>query len=134
MDIPVCTTVDQIHSFEHKFYLITELWVQSEILRDTGCYQPCQFTEYKLAIDPLREKGANLSMTLLLSNPDITSKKEEILFDFQCFVAEFGGALGLFLGFSFVMVWDGLQTLGTSVWRSSGRCSGVAVRAVDCWQ
>ena len=66
---------------------------------------------YNLAIDPLREKGANLSMTLLLSNPDITSKKEEILFDFQCFVAEFGGALGLFLGFSFVMVWDGLQTL-----------------------
>ena len=25
-------------------------------------------------------------------------------------------------------------TFGTSVWRSSGRRSGVAVRAVDCWQ
>ena len=37
--------------------------------------------------------------------------KEEILFDFQSFVAEFGGALGLFLGFSFVMVWDWLMTL-----------------------
>ena len=24
--------------------------------------------------------------------------------------------------------------IGTSVWRSSGRRSGVAVRAVDCWQ
>ena len=24
--------------------------------------------------------------------------------------------------------------IGTSVWRSSGRCSGVVVWAVDCWQ
>ena len=35
-------------------------------------------------------------------------EKEEKTFPFQSFVAECGGCLGLFLGFSFLLVWDGL--------------------------
>ena len=31
---------------------------------------------------------------------------EELIYPWQSLVAEFGGALGLFLGFSFMTVWD----------------------------
>ena len=103
LDIPVCTTVQQIHSFEREFYFIQEINLQSEILRDTGCHQPCQFTEYKLASEPLREKGSALAVTLLLSSLDITSKREEILFDFQSFVLE----LDYFLDFP--SLWFGMD-------------------------
>ena len=36
---------------------------------------------------------------------------EELIYPWQSFLAEFGGALGLFLGFSFMTVWDSLVEL-----------------------
>ena len=44
-----------------------------------------------------------------------TQYEEEVLvYPFQSFVAEFGGSLGLFLGFSFMTIWDGLKSL--AIW------------------
>ena len=41
-----------------------------------------------------------------------TQAEEEVLvYPLQSFVAEFGGCLGLFLGFSFMTIWDGLKSL-----------------------
>ena len=37
-------------------------------------------------------------------------RKEVEVYPFQSFVSEFGGALGLFLGFSFMMLWDLIET------------------------
>ena len=34
--------------------------------------------------------------------------KEELIYPFASLVAEFGGTLGLFLGFSFMTLWDGV--------------------------
>ena len=45
-----------------------------------------------------------------------TQVEEEVLvFPFQSFLAEFGGALGLFLGFSFMTIWDGMMGMMISV-------------------
>ena len=38
-------------------------------------------------------------------------EEEEYVYPFISFVAEFGGALGMFLGFSFIMVWDFIYAL-----------------------
>ena len=38
-------------------------------------------------------------------------EKEELIYPLQSLVAEFGGTLRLFLGFSFMTVWDGMQYL-----------------------
>ena len=35
-----------------------------------------------------------------------TSRTEEYVYNFFSFLAELGGALSLFLGFSFLMLWD----------------------------
>ena len=44
-----------------------------------------------------------------------TQVEEEVLvFPFQSFLAEFGGALGLFLGFSLMTIWDGM--MGMMIW------------------
>ena len=38
----------------------------------------------------------------------ITVKREEEAFSFGSLVADCGGVLGLFIGFNFLMVWDGM--------------------------
>ena len=38
-------------------------------------------------------------------------KTEKWMYPIESFVSEFGGALGLFLGFSFLMIWDLLKIL-----------------------
>ena len=63
------------------------------------------------ATDPLRQKSSKFDLYTMLSSTNIVSKREEIIYDFQSFVAEFGGALGLFLGFSIIMIWDGIKTV-----------------------
>ena len=45
-------------------------------------------------------------LTIVLSSTDIAGTKEEEMYPFDLFVAEFGGAMGLLLGFSFIRVWD----------------------------
>ena len=41
----------------------------------------------------------------------IQVETEELIYPWQSFLAEFGGALGLFLGFSFMTIWDSLHSL-----------------------
>ena len=45
----------------------------------------------------------------------LTVLKEQYVYPMDSFIAEFGGALGLFLGFSFMMVWDLIQFVLASV-------------------
>ena len=54
-------------------------------------------------------------MALWITSPYIRVEKEELLYTWQSLVAEFGGTLGLFLGFSFIAVWDWIQDLGRLV-------------------
>ena len=45
---------------------------------------------------------------MILSNisPFTMVETEELLYDFSSFIAEVGGILGPFLGFSFMAIWD----------------------------
>ena len=42
----------------------------------------------------------------MLANMEITEESKHYMYDFESFVLEFGGSLGLFLGFSFFTLWD----------------------------
>ena len=42
----------------------------------------------------------------MLANMEMTEESEHYMYDFESFVSEFGGSLGLFLGFSFFTLWD----------------------------
>jgi hypothetical protein len=46
---------------------------------------------------------------------DVTVEREQYIFSLDSMVSEFGGALGLFLGFSFLSTFDELATLAFSL-------------------
>ena len=64
-----------------------------------------------LAAVPLKRKSDKPKLILNLASSWITSRKEELVYPFVSFVAEFGGSLGLFLGFSFNMFWEVFEYL-----------------------
>ena len=43
------------------------------------------------------------------TSPMTLVETEELLYGLSSFIAEVGGTLGLFLGFSFMAVWDGIE-------------------------
>ena len=45
-------------------------------------------------------------MFIIPASKTVTKKTEALLYPVTSFVSEFGGALGLFVGFSFWMIWD----------------------------
>ena len=46
-----------------------------------------------------------------MASKTLTRKNEVYMYPIESFVSEFGGALGLFLGFSFLMIWDILKVI-----------------------
>ena len=64
--------------------------------------------EYKLVGDPeeSRHPGGKRIFELALTDTMMKSITEEKLYGFLSFLAEFGGALGLFVGWSLLSVFD----------------------------
>ena len=78
----------------------------------TGCRKPCYYKEYKLLRErPSRLVTENFYFALLGVSNDILIETEVLVYTWTSLVAEFGGTLGLFLGFSALTVWDGVEKL-----------------------
>ena len=83
------------------------------IRRVTGCGKPCNYLEYKFHGEAIPSSfklsdSSNYFVFSLLAQTRFTSvEKEELLYPSSTMVAEVGGTLGLFLGFSFMTIWDG---------------------------
>ena len=103
-----------------KIYIKLEEAPLTEIVKMTGCYQPCNFKEYQFVNTNLKELDLvnfpdNRVAICLWAVSKYTQAEEEVLvYPFQSLIAEFGGCLGLFLGFSFMTIWDGLK--GLVIW------------------
>ena len=83
------------------------------IHQETGCQPPCKYTEFSVPTNPIGSSGdSNLTfLEVKFSQSSIIQKKELLVYPLTSFVAEFGGTLGLFLGFSFLALWDLLEKL-----------------------
>ena len=112
-EIPRCSSLGEIRRFENT-YIALLTWKQEEITANTVCLPPCSYMKYKVLSTPTM--SPHFGIALQYAARDLTVVKEvgshfktnhqELLYPFTSFLAEFGGALGLFLGFSFVMAWD----------------------------
>ena len=62
-----------------------------------------------MAGEPLRIPSPDSDKILLsirFDSPTITTEQEEMAYSFGSLIADFGGLLGLFVGFNFLMIWD----------------------------
>ena len=71
----------------------------------TGCVFPCTYYQYKLMATDLRDFNV-FGLILVYGTLSTTVLREYFIYPFESLVSDFGGSLGLFVGFSFVLLWD----------------------------
>ena len=106
-ELPEYTVIDQFKAYE-KLYNFIAASEQKEVQNMTGCMPPCNYREFQEVGNTIEMKfsGSGFGFGLCLVTTDVQVETEELVYPFNSFKAEFGGALGLFLGFSFIMIWD----------------------------
>ena len=69
--------------------------------------------QVSLTLMNLLQQSRNGEYGLMLWNtsPLVLVETEELLYGLSSFIAEVGGILGLFLGFSFMTIWDGIEEI-----------------------
>ena len=101
--------MEQLEGFEKEYLNLRDLH-QQKLVKNTGCLIPCSYTDYKLETEPMKyDWGDTQLLYLKFSSPDVLERTEQLLYPIASFISEFGGALGLFLGFSCMMIWDLLE-------------------------
>merc|ERR1712117_775105 len=78
---------------------------EREVIKKTGCLPPCYYSEFTL-VEQVEGFYFEYGMALAYATTEIKTMTEDWVYPGLSFIAEFGGALGLFLGFSFYMIWD----------------------------
>ena len=80
----------------------------------TGCQKPCSYKKYTLIGEKRRStfKSEDFTFSLWAVSNSTMVEREELIYPLSSLVAEFGGTLGLFLGVSFITLWDNMFYLG----------------------
>ena len=65
----------------------------------------CTYLEYKVGAEAKKDFGA-FGLMVGLGSVEVTVMKEFFVYTFFSLVSDFGGSLGLFVGFSFFSLWD----------------------------
>ena len=99
--------------FEELYADLSHLELPSLISR-TGCEAPCQYNQYQFLNADLKPDSewpveGQIQYGLWSVTKFTKIEKEILLFPFTSLLAEFGGALGLFLGFSIMTIWEGAE-------------------------
>ena len=112
-DIDVCSTFSDIFKYEYHEDQMRRFYEQELILQKTGCMKPCNFKEYLFA--GITSKLQNLTyfdlngkycLNFVLASTVLETKTESYVYPGISFVSEIGGSLGLFVGFSFLTIYD----------------------------
>ena len=124
-----CTSVDQ-----YRFSFPIRTWIlfreyesifneldqaeSDEIRQITGCRKPCKYKRYSFLGDPFPSafESEHPFFALWAVSNKTKVETEELVYPSSSLVAELGGTLGLFLGFSFISLWDKLGALRRFVW------------------
>ena len=109
-DIPACTKAEQLEEIEKEYVKIWNL-KQSTLVKHTGCSPPCSYVEYKQASENTKYVFGDKKLSLKFSRATVLERREQILYPLVSFISEFGGALGLFLGFSLMTLWDAAEVM-----------------------
>ena len=102
----MCATGQQVLNLSDVYQKWSTL-DRTSLIRETQCLPPCSYTEYKLGGEVEKEQVKGVKkLKIQLTDSKVKRLTERKLYDFVSFIAEFGGALGLFVGFSFLSLFD----------------------------
>ena len=84
-----------------------------EIFQLSSCRKPCFYKKYTFLGDKYISSydTNNFLFSLWAVSNSTLVETEQLIYPWTSLVAEFGGALGLFLGVSFMTIWDGVYLL-----------------------
>ena len=95
-------------------YFFMENADQNEIYETSKCLKPCKYMVYRQT-DQVKAvevfEDYDFFFVLQPSTVDITIVKEVLLHPLTSLVADFGGTLGLFIGFSFMSPWSAIENI-----------------------
>ena len=104
-----CTSLQEFESYETIYYNIDDENPR-KLGNKFGCKIPCKYREYVLEeeshVDDAYERNGGKTFWITLSTTEIHVKQEQQIYEATSLVGDIGGSLGLFLGFSMLMVWD----------------------------
>ena len=111
--------------FEELYADLSHLELPSLISR-LGCEAPCQYNQYQFLNSDLKPDSewpveGQIQYGLWSVTKFTKIEKEILLYPFTSLLAEFGGALGLFLGFSIMTIWDGAEGIIEYVFKCLGK-------------
>ena len=88
-------------------------------MKMTGCLSPCAYKEYSFVntnrkeyttVNAIKSTENSVAFCLWSVSQNTFVEVESLVYSFESWLAEFGGSLGLFLGFSFMTIWNGIKT------------------------
>ena len=104
----VCTSEEQFNQFELLYSSL--LNAEAEVITErTGCKIPCNYKEYKFVESSPNPIPNPQSVAFWAASHKTHIEEEVLIYPFTSLVAEFGGSLGLFLGFSFITIWHEIR-------------------------
>ena len=114
---PSCTTNAQLEKY--KDITTKSFFACQQELQDlTGCKVPCYYRHYQVVGTPSRvDMDGRPFMSLAFASTERTVVKEVWFYSFVSLLSEMGGALGLFLGFSFLGTLDLGVEYGAKLWQ-----------------
>ena len=114
---PVCSDIDDLRKVHREYANIPSKELKN-IVNRTECPKPCRYKEYKLVGEEQWHFPGFIFLTF--AKEEVVIEKEMTSYSGLSLLADIGGSLGMCLGFSFLMVWDGFEAvMGTMrhVWR-----------------
>ena len=66
-DVPLCSLIAQLLSFEQEFLKLCD-WSKESIVNHTGCLTPCMYTEYSLATTPIYYEDGYFKIQIALTS------------------------------------------------------------------
>ena len=81
------------------------------IVKLTQCIKPCKYKKYSFLGDrkPSLFKSDYVAFALWAVSDNTRVATEQLVYPVSSLIAEFGGCLSLFLGVSFVTLWDNFR-------------------------
>ena len=107
-DRSVCKEEKQFQQFEDIYKGLSQA-NGDKIVQVTGCKKPCQYKEYKFVESSPKVISSRSVLGFWAASHTTQVEEEVLLYPFTSLVAEFGGSLGLFLGFSFMTIWQEIR-------------------------